>query len=85
MNTQEDNNKRSREILGILLFAVALFVIVALLSYNPRDPSWMHFVAGKAKVHNLAGKIGSYLADGLLQFFGVVAYSFCPLPLPLPQ
>lgn len=74
MNTQEDNNKRSREILGILLFAVALFVIVALLSYNPRDPSLMHFVAGKAKVHNLAGKIGSYLADGLLRFFGVVAY-----------
>ena len=82
MNTPEESNKRSREILGLLLFAIALFVIIALLSYNPHDPSFTHYLAGKVKIHNLGGKIGSYLADSFLRFFGIVAY-FPPLALAL--
>ena len=67
---------RSREIAGIVLFALALFVLLCLLSYDRGDPSFTHYVAGKIRIRNLGGVAGSYLADSLFRVFGMTAFLF---------
>ncbi|MCX5807978.1 MAG: DNA translocase FtsK 4TM domain-containing protein [Proteobacteria bacterium] len=57
---------------GIGLAGVFLFLFVALLSYNPLDVSLSTVASGPAK--NLCGKVGSYIADVLIQFFGMLSY-----------
>jgi DNA segregation ATPase FtsK/SpoIIIE, S-DNA-T family len=64
---------RHQEILGILLLAVGLLLLVSLLSYDPRDPS-LNSVSSNPSVHNLVGKAGAYLSDGLFQLIGGSAY-----------
>jgi S-DNA-T family DNA segregation ATPase FtsK/SpoIIIE len=61
-----------KEMFGIGLAGVFLFLFVALLSYNPLDVSLSTVASGPAK--NLCGKVGSYIADVLIQFFGMVSY-----------
>jgi S-DNA-T family DNA segregation ATPase FtsK/SpoIIIE len=63
--------KRSREIIGVINLAIAVFLLLCLSSYHPSDPSFTHFVAGNAKTHNLIGSSGSYVADSLIRLFGV--------------
>src|SRR5208282_1025259 len=57
--------------LGMALLAAALFLTLALASYDRGDPSWNHAVTGP--VHNIMGLAGSRLADALLQGFGLAA------------
>ncbi len=61
-----------KEILGIGLLGVFLFLLVSLLSYHPLDPSF-HTVAD-GSTRNLCGKAGSYLSDFLIQAFGMMSY-----------
>ncbi|WP_246048220.1 DNA translocase FtsK 4TM domain-containing protein [Hankyongella ginsenosidimutans] len=54
-----------------MLFAPGLALLIALLSYNPDDPSW-----SRASAHaptNLLGLTGAYLADVLVQGLGLLA------------
>ncbi len=63
---------------GLLaLCAVASFVLVALLTYDPADSAWTHTgpQAGRA-VANKAGVAGAWLADIALHLFGYLAYLF---------
>lgn len=53
--------------------ALAIFLFVALLTYNQADPGWSHAVSGEA-IFNSAGTVGAWAADVLLYFFGYVAY-----------
>ena len=56
--------------LGAMLIALAgMAMLVALVSYDARDPSLNTATAGVA--HNLAGRPGAMLADALLQGFGL--------------
>ncbi|MCU0755041.1 MAG: DNA translocase FtsK 4TM domain-containing protein, partial [Xanthomonadales bacterium] len=57
---------------------VAVYLLIALSSYDPRDAGWS--TTGSAEAHNLAGTIGAWLADFALSVFGYMAY---PLPLLL--
>jgi S-DNA-T family DNA segregation ATPase FtsK/SpoIIIE len=59
-----------------------LFILLALASYNPLDPSW-NTASALARPANLTGRIGAFLADGLLQIFGLAAYAFPTLILCL--
>ena len=61
----------SARFMGGFLLLGALFAGLALGSFNPRDPSWNHAVAGP--VTNLMALPGAQLADLLLQAFGVAA------------
>jgi DNA segregation ATPase FtsK/SpoIIIE, S-DNA-T family len=63
---------RAREYLAVILAAIALFLLVCLLSYDPRDPSF-NVVTSRAQVSNLGGLTGSYLADALVQLLGISA------------
>ncbi|MGH8480535.1 MAG: DNA translocase FtsK [Gammaproteobacteria bacterium] len=63
---------------GLLaLCAVACFVFVAFLTYNPADPAWTHTGThvGRA-ISNKAGVAGAWIADIALHLFGYVAYLF---------
>ncbi|MBI3994538.1 MAG: DNA translocase FtsK 4TM domain-containing protein, partial [Nitrospirae bacterium] len=67
------SENRRQEILGVILLALGLLMFVSLLSYDPRDPS-LNSVSSNPSVHNLAGKVGAYLSDGLFQLIGGSAY-----------
>jgi DNA segregation ATPase FtsK/SpoIIIE, S-DNA-T family len=62
------------EIVGIVLLALAAFMLVALVSFDARDPSLFSATAAGVRVHNYGGKIGAGLADLLLQVFGLPAF-----------
>ncbi|WP_404407766.1 DNA translocase FtsK 4TM domain-containing protein [Pseudidiomarina marina] len=59
---------------GLLLCgAFAIFLFLALASFNPADPSWSQ-TSYEGNIHNAAGAIGAWFADALLFAFGFVAY-----------
>ncbi len=64
-------SQRSAEFGGLLLGLFGLAILVALATYDPRDPSLN--TATTRHVSNLAGPGGAMLADLLLQGFGVIA------------
>ncbi len=66
--------KRPREIAGVIILTLAVFLLLCLSSYHPADPSFTHFVAGKVKTHNFIGSLGSYTADSLLRLLGIGAF-----------
>jgi S-DNA-T family DNA segregation ATPase FtsK/SpoIIIE len=57
------------------LFAVAIYLLIALSSYHPDDPGWSHSVSVDT-IHNSAGVVGAWLADVLLYLFGYFGYIF---------
>lgn len=63
-----------REGLLLLCLAVAVYLLIALLSYRPDDPAWLYH--GEGEIRNLAGVFGAYTADVLLFTFGYMAYPF---------
>ena len=56
----------------------AVFLLVALLSFSPSDPSWSQ-TTWHEPVQNLAGSIGAWFADILFSAFGILAYTVPPL------
>lgn len=68
-----------------LLIAAALFAIylmIALISFDAADPSWSQ-TAWHEPIKNIGGKTGAWLADTLFFVFGVLAYIVPPLILIL--
>ena len=61
--------QRSAELAGLALGLLGLALLVALASYDPRDPSLN--TATSRHTSNLAGPVGAVLADLLLQGFGL--------------
>jgi S-DNA-T family DNA segregation ATPase FtsK/SpoIIIE len=75
----------SRRLLEALLVVVAIFAIylmAALVSFNPSDPSWSQ-TAWHEPIHNLGGGVGAWMADTLFFTFGVLAYAIPPIMLIL--
>jgi len=61
--------RRTAELTGLLLGLVGLIVLIALASYDARDPSLN--TATTRHANNLAGTGGAVMADILLQGFGI--------------
>jgi S-DNA-T family DNA segregation ATPase FtsK/SpoIIIE len=59
----------------ILLSALAIFLLVALVSYHDADPGWSHTTPSR-EIQNAAGEAGAWFADFCLYLFGYVAYLF---------
>jgi len=59
----------------LILGAVAIFLLVSLMSYFPGDPGWSNSVE-VARISNAGGLIGAYLTDALLYLLGILAYLF---------
>lgn len=66
------SSELKKEIIGIVLIGIFLFLLVSLISYHPLDPSFNTLAEGPVK--NLCGKVGSYITDALVQVFGMVSY-----------
>lgn len=63
----------SREGLLIGLVVLTFYFFIALVSYNPADPSWSSTGTGEG-VHNIAGRSGAWISDRLFSWFGYPAY-----------
>ncbi|MFH1653478.1 MAG: DNA translocase FtsK 4TM domain-containing protein [Pseudomonadota bacterium] len=69
-----------REILAIILFAVAIFSFICLISYNPQDPAF-NSASNLSKINNMGGIVGAYYADFLYTIFGINAFALSLLVL----
>ena len=73
-NTQLTGVQRLLET-GLLFFSVfAMFIMLALFSFDPADPGWAQ-TGYQTPIRNLGGSVGAYLSDLLLNLFGFIAYS----------
>ena len=58
---------------ALLVFtALAAYLLVALITYHPDDPSWLD--TGDGEIRNAAGKVGAVIAALLLHLLGYIAY-----------
>ncbi|NIQ00332.1 MAG: DNA translocase FtsK [Nitrospinaceae bacterium] len=76
--SKENPHNLKRDFMGLGTIGLALFALVSLISYSPHDPSFHRFSTQGEQIHNYGGVVGSYMADGLVRFFGTGA-----LALPL--
>jgi DNA segregation ATPase FtsK/SpoIIIE, S-DNA-T family len=66
------SEEKGRELLGLVLLALALFAAISFGSFDPRDPSVLHrTVSSEARVRNLIGPVGAHTAAVAFGFFGV--------------
>ncbi|WP_288770048.1 DNA translocase FtsK [uncultured Escherichia sp.] len=72
--TKLSSARRLLEALLILIVLFAVWLMAALLSFNPSDPSWSQ-TAWHEPIHNLGGMPGAWLADTLFFILGVMAYT----------
>ncbi|MDX1654713.1 MAG: DNA translocase FtsK 4TM domain-containing protein [Candidatus Competibacteraceae bacterium] len=63
----------------LLFAALALYLALALVTYDPRDPGWSQSLEA-GTIHNMGGWMGARFADVALYFLGFTAYL---LPLGL--
>jgi len=65
--------KFRHDILAISFLGLACFLGLALVSFNPMDPS-LNSLGQGLKATNYCGIVGSFLADLLYQFFGLTSW-----------
>jgi S-DNA-T family DNA segregation ATPase FtsK/SpoIIIE len=64
----------SHEVLAVVLIAIAVLLLLSLVTYNPRDLSWNS--SGPAHPpSNLIGRLGAYTSDFFIQLFGLASFS----------
>ena len=72
---EEKTFRGLREIAVLGFFAVALFLLISLITFSNEDVGWTH--SGTVlTVSNACGVFGAWLADFMLSFFGLIAYLF---------
>ncbi len=64
-----------REIGILSFFTGALFLLLALFTFNPNDAAWTHS-SELTTITNCCGVIGAWIADIMLSLFGLSAYLF---------
>jgi len=62
-----------KEIYGIILFFLVIFILISLLSYSPADPS-INNARAAGQIHNLFGILGAHVAGLLIGLFGLGAF-----------
>ena len=64
-----------RESILFILTVIALFLLISLVSFSPKDPGWSHST-DTGIVSNLGGHAGASFANLFLNLFGLMAYLF---------
>ena len=67
-----------RESKWFALLALALYLLLILVTFDKSDPGWFHSTAASAS-RNAGGRAGAWLSELLLYLFGVSAYWFVAL------
>lgn len=62
-----------RESVLLIFVALGVYFMVALLTYDPNDPGWLH-TGSNHLTSNLGGKVGAFFSDLLFFLFGYLAY-----------
>ncbi len=71
MASESIQEKIKHEVVGIGLVALAVFLFLSLVSYNPMDPSFFSYASSKSgAIHNWTGIVGAYVAGFLFQGLG---------------
>lgn len=65
-------------LIGFVCVFSSLFIAIALLSFNPHDPSWFYFSSEGGDIQNAAGFLGAHVAAFCFYFLGTVAYVLVP-------
>lgn len=73
VQTDDRANRILREGALILWAVLAIFLLVALVTYDAQDPGWSR-TAASSTLENAGGALGAWLADFLLVIFGYLAY-----------
>jgi DNA segregation ATPase FtsK/SpoIIIE, S-DNA-T family len=78
-------NRRLNELVGFLLCVSALLLFLALASYSSLDPSLnsASVLTGAHAARNWIGVVGAFVADLMLQFFGIAAFLLPVFPAML--
>ena len=83
MATAESKSTRAAELLGLVAFAIALMLLIALATFDPRDPAPFFKAGVERPARNFIGPFGAFLAELLIpQLFGISAL-LLPLVLGL--
>ncbi len=72
----------ARESALVLAIGANTLLLLALFSYDPRDPGWSHY-AYQSKVNNWVGNFGAWIADYTVAWLGAAAF-FLPLLIIVP-
>lgn len=75
-------DRKIQSIVAILLFALTIYLLVILLSYDPEDPGWSGAMTGyrAGPIDNLGGAIGATVSSSIYSLFGWASWLlFCPL------
>jgi DNA segregation ATPase FtsK/SpoIIIE, S-DNA-T family len=77
-NKDSGEKSRAREVFGILLILFSIFLLVALISYDPTDwPNSSHKYGQPTA--NIGGKVGALLSSGMTDAFGYTSYPLLAL------
>ena len=72
-NTQR-RSTRLAEFVGLCLFALALLLLIGLVTYNPHDPAPFFKAGASGPARNFIGPVGAFLAEMLIpQLLGIAA------------
>ncbi len=71
--------RQAKRILGILIFAISIYLTTSLISWNPYDPSVNNY--NDNVVTNLLGASGAIISDLMLQFLGLGSFILITLLL----
>ena len=66
------NRSLANEVLAVVLVAVAVLLLLSLLTFDPTDPNW-NLAGPKHAPNNLIGVVGAYISDLFLQLFGLAS------------
>ena len=76
--TEAPPNSSHHAALGFLMIGLALFWVLALISYEPADlPGWCHLALSDVPspiLHNFIGRFGAVLAGYSFWMFGLANY-----------
>jgi DNA segregation ATPase FtsK/SpoIIIE, S-DNA-T family len=71
---KETLRRLRREMVGLLFWALAVYLVMSLLSFSSTDPSLNHTGSEGQPIRNWGGIVGAYVSDLLLQLVGWAAF-----------
>ena len=72
---EEKTFRGLREVALLSVIAAALFFLISLITFHSDDAGWTHSGSVQS-ISNSGGVFGAWLADFMLSFFGLCAYTF---------
>ncbi len=67
-------SRRVSEFLGVVLFATSLIWLIALVTYEPSDPTWFFNAGAHGTPANFIGRVGAFLAELSFELCGYAAF-----------